>query len=73
MPNGDPRDRFFYPTLTLIIDNNSHYHVSFSVHKEEFEAMKTNIEGTVDQFKTSIGSQMEQVIQNVSQLQGMYF
>ena len=20
MPNGDPRDRFFYPTLTLMID-----------------------------------------------------
>ena len=35
--------------------------------------MKTNIEGTVDEFKTSIGTQMEQVIQNVSQLQGMYF
>ena len=21
MPNGDPRDRFFYPTLTLMIDS----------------------------------------------------
>ena len=23
MPNGDPRDRFFYPTLTLMIDSYS--------------------------------------------------
>ena len=21
MPNGDPRDKFFYPTLTLIVDS----------------------------------------------------
>ena len=24
MPNGDPRDRFFYPTLTLMIDSYNH-------------------------------------------------
>ena len=23
MPNGDPQDRFFYPTLTLMIDSYS--------------------------------------------------
>ena len=23
MPNGDPRDRFFYPTLTLMMDSYS--------------------------------------------------
>ena len=23
MPNGNPRDRFFYPTITLIIDSYS--------------------------------------------------
>ena len=26
MPNGDPRDRFFYPTLTLMIDSYNFTH-----------------------------------------------
>ena len=29
MPNGDPQDRFFYPTLTLMIDSymQEYYHI----------------------------------------------
>ena len=36
MPNGDPRDRFFYPTLTLMIDSNNS--TRWSAIKEEAKA-----------------------------------
>ena len=40
MPNGDPRDRFFYPTLTLMIDSYSlhivHYFIYVNISSNEF-------------------------------------
>ena len=31
MPNGDPRDGFFYPTLTLMIDSYNKFAINVNV------------------------------------------
>ena len=35
MPNGDPRDEFFYPTLTLMIDTYINHGVEKTVYKDQ--------------------------------------
>ena len=50
MSNGDPRDRFFYPTLTLMID-------FFIIHR--FSSYKVNKITVVQLFETNLQKVLE--------------
>ena len=50
MPNGDPRDRIFYPTLTLMID-------FFIIHR--FSSYKVNKITVVQLFETNLQKVLE--------------
>ena len=63
MPKGDPRDRFFYPTLTLMIDSYILFAEDWSA--DEDQAIAKNPEEIEKRLKPDVDSKLDQDNQEI--------